>query len=261
MTTPADDPNWPAYLRINQDDDSPNRPRILLRTMGVLLAAASLAIAVAPLFFPNVSSSMLTAYLLCLAFIVGLDVCFVGLLLTWRTITRSRLGEWVITIESFQSSIYRNLLLGGGLHIVSIFLLWIPLLSKRDPNPSLQSLGLFVVLSAMGALAAMPWLVQFFLNIRGNDLEVHEEGMMIGGFYPCRWNRIVQYSVWDDAASLVVLDIRGRGPVEVFMAPGDRKILVEILKEHVGPPTREGRSDDLPDDHQQGQFGNLSVFR
>ncbi|MFA8017784.1 hypothetical protein [Bremerella cremea] len=262
MTSRFDESGSSENLRINQDPDLPSRQARWLRGIGGIVLGLSVAVACAPLFFStDVSSSETTTYLLMLVSVLALDLCFVALILTWRNMAAGRLGEWQFTVDGFQSSLYRNLILGGGLHTVAIFVLWIPLVLGRDKDNGEVTFTPFVVMATFGALASIPWLVQFFLNVKGHDLEVHEEGMMIGGFYPCRWNRIQSYSVWDDAASLVSFDISGRGPIEVFMAPGDRKILVEELRRHVGPPEREGRSDDLPDDDHNGQFGNLSVFR
>jgi len=262
MTNSFDENDSPTHLRINQSPDEPSRQVRWLRGIGGVVMGLSLTVAFAPLFFTaDVSSVEITTYLLCLGTVLVLDISLVAVIVTWRNVASSRLGEWQFTVDGFQSSLYRNLILGGGMHTLSLFLLWIPLLMEEKPETPLNGFLPFVVIAGFGALASMPWLVQFFLSVKGHDLEVHEEGMMIGGFYPCRWNRILNYTVWDDAASLIVFNIRRRGPVEVFMAPGDRKILVEELRRHVGPPLREGRSDDLPDDDQNGQFGNLSVFR
>ncbi|MBA2117009.1 hypothetical protein [Bremerella alba] len=262
MTNPFDESDSPTHLRINQSPEVLPRQAQWLRGIGGVMVGLSLIVAFAPLFFAaDVSSIETTSYLLCLVTVLVLDGSLVAVLITWRTVAMSRLGEWQFTIEGFQSSHYRNLLLGGGMHTVSLFLLWIPLLMQDKPNTPLNGFLPFVAMAGFGALASMPWLVQFFLNVKGHDLEVHEEGMMIGGFFPCRFNRIRSYNVWEDAASLVVFDIRGRGPVEVFMPPNDRKLLVAELRRHVGPPQREGRSEDLSDDNHKGQFGNLSVFR
>ncbi len=262
MTDRFDENDSPTHLRINQAPDVPSRQLRWLRGLGAAVVALSLVVAFGPLFFASdVTSTETTTYFLCLAGVAVLDVGLMAVIITWRNVAASRLGEWQFTIDGFQSSLFRNLLLGGGLHMLSIFLLWIPLLRENDPPLPLNGFLPFAVMSGFGALASIPWLVQYFLNVKGHDLEVHEEGLMVGGFYPCRWNRILGYTVWEDAATLVVLDIRGRGPVEVFMAPGDRKMLVEELRKHVGPPKREGRSDDLPDDNGDNQFGNLSVFR
>lgn len=262
MTTPFDESDSPTHLPINPGSEVPSRQARWLRGIGGIIMGLSLVVAFAPLFFTaDVSSGETTTYLLCLVTVLVLDGSLVAVIVTWRNVALSRLGDWQFTVDGFQSSQYRNLLLGGGMHTLSLFLLWIPLLMKEKPDVPLNGFLPFVVMAGFGALASMPWLVQFFLNVKGHDLEVHEEGMMIGGFYPCRFSRILSYTVWDDAASLVVFDIGGRGPVEVFMAPSDRKILVVELRRHVGPPKREGRSDDLPDDDQNGQFGNLSVFR
>ncbi|WDI43153.1 hypothetical protein [Bremerella sp. P1] len=262
MTNPSNESDSPSHLRFNHGSEEPSRQARWLRGIGGIIMGLSLGVAFAPLFFTaDVSSAETTTYLLCLVTVLVLDASLVALIITWRSVASSRLGEWQFTVDGFQSSLYRNLLLGGGMHTLSLFLLWIPLLMEKKPDLPLNGFLPFVVMAGFGALASMPWLVQFFLNTKGHDLEVHEEGMMIGGFYPCRWNRILSYTVWDDAASLIAFDIRGRGPVEVFMAPSDRKILVEELRRHVGPPKREGRSDDLPDDDHNGQFGNLTVFR
>lgn len=262
MTTTFDDSDSPAHLRFNHGPELPSRQSRWLRGIGGTIMGLSLAVAFAPLFFAtDVSSKETTTYLLCLATVLVLDVSLAAIIITWRNVASSRLGEWQFTVDGFQSSHYRNLILGGGMHTLSLFVLWIPLLMKEKPDVPLNGFLPFVAMAGFGALASVPWLVQFFLHVKGHDLEVHEEGMMIGGFYPCRWNRILSYTIWDDAASLIVFDIRGRGPVEVFMAPSDRKILVEELRRQVGPPKREGRSDDLPDDDRNGQFGNLSVFR
>jgi len=262
MTKPIDESESPSHLQFNHGTEVPSRQARWLRGIGGIIMGSSLAVAFAPLFFAtDVASQETTTYLLCLVTVLVLDGSLAAVIVTWRNVACSRLGEWQFTVDGFQSSLYRNLLLGGGMHTLSLFLLWIPLLVKERPAAPLNGFLPFVVIAGFGAMASMPWLVQFFLNIKGHDLEVYEEGMMIGGFYPCRFNRIVSYCVWDDAASLIAFEIRGRGPVEVFMAPSDRKILVEELRRQVGPPQREGRSDDLPDDDQNGQFGNLSVFR
>ena len=120
---------------------------------------------------------------------------------------------------------------------------------------------LFMVLSGCSAVISVPWLVQLLINVKGNDLEVHEEGVIIGGFYPCRWQQITSYHVWQDACSYITFHIRGRGPVEVFMSPIDCQLLCEVLAAHVGPPASQGRSSDYPDDRQSGQYGQLTIVR
>lgn len=262
MSHPSDHSDSPSHLRID-DGSSPVSPRPRgLRILAAFIAGVVLLLAIIPFVvsFPATSQQAIT-YALGLAMVLLIDLGFAAVLLTWRSVARSKLGEWQFTVDGFQSSLYRNLILGGTMQCVAIFVLWLPLLIDAADKNSNVGFALFMTMSGVAALASTPWIVQFVVNVKGHDLEVHDEGLMIGGFYPCRWERIVSYHVWDDACSLITFDIRGRGPVEVFMSPIDRQLLCEELEAHIGPPASEGRSNDLPNDQQPGQFGQLSIFR
>lgn len=235
-----------------------------MRLWGTMLGLVSLIIGFLPLVLVDqTAGEKTTAYFLSLVVIIVLDLALAGVILTWRHYARQKLGELMFWIDGFQSSLYRNLVLGGALHTLALFLLWIPLLDGERVAADTPVTGFlpFVGLAGFGALASTPWLVQFFLNVKGSDLEVHEEGLMIGGFYPCRWDRIVRYSIWEDECSLVVIEIRGRGPVEVFMAPVDQQSLLAVLQKQVGPPSSVGRSEDVPENHYPARRDGFSVIR
>lgn len=262
MSHPSDHSDSPSHLRID-DGSSPAPPQPRgLRILATFLAGFALLLSIVPfaVSFPETSNQAIT-YALGLGMVMLLDLGFAAILLTWRSVARGKLGEWQFTIDAFQSSLFRNLILGGAMQCVAIFLLWLPLLTKGVAQNSNIGFALFMTLSAFSALASTPLLVQFLVNVKGHDLEVHDEGLMIGGFYPCRWEQIASYHVWDDACSLITFDIRGRGPIEVFMSPIDRQLLCEELEAHVGPPSSQGKSTDLPNDNHPGQFGQLSIFR
>ncbi|PQO46118.1 hypothetical protein C5Y93_11130 [Blastopirellula marina] len=219
-------------------------------------------VAASPLIFSFTDhANRMTGYLIGLSVVVGLDVGVTAVILTWRSVIRSRLGEWQFTVDSYQSSMLRSLLLGSGMHLLALFSLWLPLLATGEGKQSSAPFAVCLTLASFAALTSLPWLVQFALNVKGHDLEVHQEGLLMGGFFPCRWQQIVAYQIWEDECALVSIEIRGRGPCEVFMSQIDRKMLVEVLQEHVGPPSSLGRSEDLPDNRHKGPPTGLTIFR
>lgn len=262
MSHPPDQSDSPSHLRID-DDSSPISPQQRwLRVLGGVFAVAALIFALLPFLIglPKTTNQAVT-YALGLVMVALIDAGFSAILLTWRNVTCSKLGQWEFTVEGYQSSLFRNLILGGGMQCVAILALWLPLLAADEADNTNVSLAVFMIMAAFSALASTPWLIQYFLKIKGHDLEVYEEGLMIGGFYPCRWERIIGYHVWEDECSFITFDIRGRAPFEVFLSPIDQKLLCETLKEHVGPPTSQGRSSDLPHHNRPGPPGQLSIFR
>ncbi|RCS41477.1 hypothetical protein DTL42_23270 [Bremerella cremea] len=261
MSSPSDHPDSSSHLRIEDGSSSASPQQRRLRLLGTAVLGAALLLAILPFFITSAKPSQIVTFALGLGMIALLDLGFGAILLAWRSTAGSRLGEWQFTVEGFQSSQFRNLIFSGTMQCVAIFLLWLPLLGEADAKNSSSGLVLFMVLSGFSAVASVPWLVQLLVNVKGHDLEVHAEGLMIGGFYPCRWQRITSYHVWQDACSYITFHIRGRGPVEVFMSPIDCKLLCEVLEKQVGPPASQGRSSDYPDGRQAGQFGQLSIFQ
>lgn len=259
MSQPPDNSDSPSHLRISDNvAASPHGDR--LNILAVAMGVLAVLIAIAPLFFPTQpDANHIGEYLLSLGAIIGLDLSLIAVALTWRNVFRSRLGEWQFTIEGYQSSRLRNLLLGGGLQLMSLLFVWIPFLPTD--NEGGPPLGIFIVLSSLAGMASIPWLIQFALRVKAHDLEVHEEGIMIGGFFPCRWQKIASYQVWEDACTFISMDIRGRGPFETFIAPHDRKLLLKELEQHVGPPTSTGRTDDLPPIDPRRQADPFQIFR
>jgi hypothetical protein len=209
-------------------------------------------------------ASRVSAYVMAVGLVLTLDGLMVVCLLGWRWIHLNSLGEYRYTAAAYEGSLPRNMILGGGMHLVGLMLLWLPLFQPNIPAPVGGILGPmipFMVLAGMTSLAAIPWLLQFALGICPNTLECHENGMLMGAFYPVPWSKISSYSLWEDECSMITFRLGGRGPLEVFMSSDDRAQLVETLEQEVGPPQSIGGRVLAPREDNGPQTDTFSIFR
>jgi len=264
LSSEENDP--PHQLRISEPTDIvENREDRWLRWIGFFLAIAAVIVAAVPLVVvQDLASEKTSYYIVGLACIGMVDFAMLGLLSAWRFYAHGRMGNLLFTIESFQSSGARSLAISFSLHALAVLLLWIPFFIEIDivnAEAPASSFSVFSLFAGLIVLVGSPWLVQILLGLRGHDVEVFDEGLLFGGFFPCRWKQISAYSVWDDESVLITFDIRGRAPVNVFLASVDRDQIRPILEEHIGPARHEGRSVLPPGRGHDDQRQRLSVFR
>jgi len=265
MTDSSPDEN-PPHLHLT-DFDLSNRPATTPRQLGGIagLLAVMLVVVCLPIaLVPEAAADRVSAYVWAAGIVLALDLILVIGLLFWRTIQFGWLGEYRFTVEAYEGSLPRNMLLGGGMHLVGLMLLWVPLFNPEMPVPFPGALGPmlpFMVLAGMTAVAAAPWILQFAMGICPNTLECHEEGMLIGALFPCRWSKISSYSLWEDDCSMVTFQLKKRGPLEVFMSTDDRALLVRHLEQVVGPPTSIGGRPLEPNQDNGPKADSFSIFR
>ncbi|MEX0792747.1 MAG: hypothetical protein WD045_06395 [Pirellulaceae bacterium] len=265
MTNSSPDED-PPHLRLTEFDSS-NRPATAPRQLAGFagLLAVMLVVACLPIaLVPEAAAGRVAAYAWGVGIVLGLDLLLVIGLLFWRTIQFGWLGEHRFTVEAYEGSLPRNMVLGGGMHLMGLMLLWVPLFNAEMPAPFEGDLGPmipFMVLAGMTTLAAAPWILQFALGICSNTLECHEEGMLIGALFPCRWSKISSYSLWEDDCSMVTFQLKKRGSLEVFMSTDDRAQLVRQLEQVVGPPTSIGGRPLEPDQENGPKADTFSIFR
>jgi len=266
MPHPSEDNDPQNQLRISDPTELvENREDRWLRRIGLVFAfTLAIAAAIPLVVVSDWAGEKTSHYIAGLTCISIVDIAMLGLLSAWRFYARGRMGNLLLVIESFQSSAARSLAITVSLHVMALFLLWIPFfleIKVGDAEAPPNHYSVFVLFAGLIVLIGSPWLVQILLGIRGHDVEVFDEGVLLGGFFPCRWKQISAYSVWDDESVLITFDMRGRAPVNVFMATVDRDLLRPVLEKYVGPPRHEGRSVLPPNRGQDDQRQRLSVFR